>query len=351
MAEQPQTNVTAYTSPEVKIDVMSRKYLWFAISGLLLIPGIIAIIICSSRFHAPVKLGIDFTGGSLLQVRFEQQVSIEQFRHALGTVRIAGEHLNGEIQSEIETAQRTATGSTLATAGNGSTLILRTKALAREHVAELQQALANPDLKLGNFITERSETVGPKIGSELLRNALIALATGILAILGYIAFRYQFDFAVCAIAAMVHDVLIMVGAFALMSLTLGAEADGLLVTALLTVMGFSVHDTIVIFDRFRENLLYAKKGDAFADIANRSVNQTFVRSINTSLTVVLTLLPLVLFGGSSIFFFALSMLIGVVSGTYSSIFNAAPLLVIWRDGWQKKNPPAVAVTATPSSAT
>ena len=123
---------------------------------------------------------------------------------------------------------------------------------------------------------------------------------------------------------------------------MGAEADGLLVTALLTVMGFSVHDTIVIFDRFRENLRLAQKGDTFGDVANRSVNQTFARSINTSLTVVLTLVPLVLFGGSSIFFFCLAMLIGIVSGTYSSIFNAAPLLVLWRDRQGNSAPPAAA---------
>ena len=346
-------DIPAYTQPDVKVDVMGKKFVWFGLSGLVLIPGIIAIILCMVRFHAPVKLGIDFTGGSLLQVHFEQPIKVDQLRNAVANVavgdytfdknnlpvKVGTEKLPAEIQNVIESVSRSATGS-MASAP-GSTLIIRTKKLDEQQVADLMAGLKSQHL--GNFVKEREDSVGPTIGAELLRNALIALATGIIAILAYIAVRYQFDFAVCAITAMVHDVLVMVGAFAIMSLTLGAEADGLLVTAILTVMGFSVHDTIVIFDRFRENLRFAQKGDTFADVANRSVNQTFARSINTSLTVVLTLLPLVLFGGSSIFFFTLSMLIGVISGTYSSIFNAAPLLVLWRDGFKKKGPTAAAV--------
>jgi len=230
--------------------------------------------------------------------------------------------------------------------GEGSTLILRTKELKPKQVIELKKELSDPGLGLGKLHPERVESVGPKIGAELMRNAMYALAAGIVMILAYIAFRYQFDFAVCAIAAMLHDIIVMTGMYAILSLTLGAEADGLFITALLTVMGFSVHDTIVIFDRFRENLRYAQKGDHFEDIADRSINQTFLRSIYTSVTVILALLPLVLFGGSSIFFFTLAMVIGIASGTYSSIFNAAPLLVLWRDGRAARSkaasPPPVA---------
>jgi len=320
--------------PALLVDVMGRKTLWFGISAAMMIPGIIAIVMCFSRFGAPVKLGIDFMGGSLLQLRFDKVVSVEQLREALGTIDLEGHKVEGEIQEVLETAQRAASGSV-----DGSTLILRTRTLTATEVGQIKAELAKKP-GLGAFVPERIETVGPKIGAELLRNAMLALVAGILVILGYIAVRYQFDFAMCAIAAMVHDVVVMLGSFAILSLTLGAEADGLLVTALLTVMGFSVHDTIVISDRVRENLGLARKGDTFGDVANRSVNQTFARSINTSLTVVLTLIPLVLFGGSSIFFFCLSMLIGIVSGTYSSIFNAAPLLVLWRDRAAAKQPPA-----------
>ncbi|MEB3300077.1 MAG: protein translocase subunit SecF [Candidatus Sericytochromatia bacterium] len=325
------------------VDVMGRKSLWFGISVALMLPGIIAIAVCLSRFGAPVKLGIDFTGGSLLQLRFEQAVSVEQLRGALAGVQLEGHKVEGEIQEVLETAKREATGSVA-----GSTLILRTRTLTPAEVGSLKTELSKVNA-LGPFVPERVETVGPKIGAELLRNALLALGAGILVILGYIAVRYQFDFAMCAIAAMVHDVVVMLGAFAILSLTMGAEADGLLVTALLTVMGFSVHDTIVIFDRFRENLGSARKGDTFAVVANRSVNQTFARSINTSLTVVLTLIPLVFFGGSSIFFFCLSMLIGIVSGTYSSIFNAAPLLVLWRERANRAEPPAPGQIPAPAS--
>ncbi|MBM3269164.1 MAG: protein translocase subunit SecF [Candidatus Sericytochromatia bacterium] len=313
--------------PEIKYHVMRRKTLYFVISGILMIPAIAAIILCIVKFGTPVKLGIDFQGGSLMQVRFERPVKADEFRTALAKVRVDGHKIEGEIQDVIETAQRTATGG----AEVGSSLILRTHELKPKEIDQLKSRLADPALGLGAFTTERVETVGPKIGAELIQNALIALAAGIILILAYISFRYQFDFAMCGIAAMVHDVVIMVGAFAIMSLTLGAEADGLFITALLTVMGFSVHDTIVIFDRIRENLRFAQKGDTFADVADRSINQTFARSIYTSLTTVLALLPIVLFGGSTLFFFTLTMVIGIVSGTYSSIFNAAPLLVVWRD--------------------
>lgn len=321
--------------PEIKFHVMRRKTLYFVISGILMIPAIAGIILCMLKFGTPVKLGIDFQGGSLMQVRFERHVKIEEFRSALSRVRVNGHKIEGEIQDVIETAQRSATGSAPA----GSSLILRTHELKPRQIDELKTKLADPALGLGGFATERVETVGPKIGAELVQNALIALAAGIVVILGYIAFRYQFDFALCGIAAMVHDVVIMVGAFAIMGLALGAEADGLFITALLTVMGFSVHDTIVIFDRIRENLRYAQKGDTFADVADRSINQTFTRSIYTSQTTVLALLPLVIFGGSTLFFFTLTMVIGIISGTYSSIFNAAPLLVVWRD---RRTPPAPA---------
>lgn len=336
------SDVPAYTIPEVKVHVMARKWLYFAISGAIMLPGIIAMIFCFSKFGAPVKMGIDFTGGSLMEIRFEQKIEVNQFRKALHQVKLGGEAVEGEIQTVIGGGQRTSTAS----AEGGTALILRTKELDKGEDVELLKKLADPKLGLGKFEAERSELVGPKIGAELMRNALYALGAGVLMILAYIAFRYQFDFAVCAIVAMLHDVVVMVGTFAILSITLGAEADGLFITALLTVMGFSVHDTIVIFDRFRENLRYAQKGDTFEDIADRSINQTFLRSLYTSATVLLALMPLVIFGGSSIFFFTLAMVIGIISGTYSSIFNAAPLLVIWRDGLAKRaTPPSASAPA------
>lgn len=303
------------------IDIMGRSWLWFLISGLVVVPGMIAIALCWAKFGAPVKPGIDFTGGSYLQYHYERKVSLTDVRGAM-----AADHLAAEVQS----------------AGN-DTYIIRTVPLDKDQLKALNSVMVS---KLGNFRTDSMESVGPTIGAELLRNAMLALIIGVVGIIAYISFRYQLDFALAAIVALLHDVLVMVGTFAWLSLIFGAEADSLFVTALLTIMGFSVHDTIVIFDRFRENLRYAGKGDTFADVANRSVNQTFARSINTSLTVALTLLPLVvipkIMGVNNIFYFTLIMLVGVISGTYSSIFNASPILVLWRDRAKRKQQAATA---------
>lgn len=306
------------------LDVMGRKNLWFGVSIAFLIPCIIAIVICMQRFGAPVKLGIDFTGGTLMEVTFDQAERIED-------VRAVFEKKGVEPHITADTDQKT--------------FSIRTPYLDKEMSLALKEDLR----KVGSFNEPhfRLESVGPTIGKELLRNAAMALGFGILGILLYITFRYQFDFALSAIIAMVHDGIIMLGTFAIFSLVLGAEADGLLVVAILTIMGFSVHDTIVIFDRFRENLKFAKKGDTFGQIANDSVNQTLARSINTSLTLVLTLLPLVILGGHTIFFFTLTMLIGVVVGAYSSIFNAGPILVLLRE---RGNKPGGTQTAAKTTA-
>lgn len=305
------TNETQLPETHI-VDVMGRKNLWFGVSIALVLAALIAIALCFQKFGAPVKLGIDFTGGTLMEVTFDQAEKTEDVRHAF----------------EAKGIEPHITAST-----DGKTFSVRSPFLDKTKSLEVKDELR----KVGAFDEQhfRLESVGPTIGQELLRNAAMALAIGIVGILLYITFRYQFDFALSAIVAMVHDGILMIGTFALLSLTIGAEADGLLVVALLTIMGFSVHDTIVIFDRFRENLKFAKKGDTFGDIANRSVNQTFARSINTSLTLVLVLLPLVLFGGHTIFAFTLVMLMGVLFGAYSSIFNAGPLLVILRERGSK----------------
>jgi preprotein translocase SecF subunit len=173
-------------------------------------------------------------------------------------------------------------------------------------------------------------TIGPVVSSDLITQALVLILVGSLGILGWITFRFRdVKFGVTALVALVHDVIVVVGIFALLGTFFGVEIDALFVTAMLTVIGFSVHDTIVVFDRVRENKA-RHAGEPFADIVNHSILQTFGRSITTSFTVVLTLLALLLFGGSATTYFVLALLIGIVSGTYSSIFNAAPLLVVWQ---------------------
>jgi preprotein translocase subunit SecF len=178
-------------------------------------------------------------------------------------------------------------------------------------------------------------TIGPVVSADLINQALVLILVGSVGILLWITYRFQdVKFGVTALVALVHDVIVVVGVFAMLGTFFGVEIDALFVTAMLTVIGFSVHDTIVVFDRIRENKA-RHAGEPFDQIVNHSILQTFGRSITTSFTVVLTLLALLLFGGSATTYFVLALLLGIVSGTYSSIFNAAPLLVVWQN-WENK---------------
>jgi preprotein translocase subunit SecF len=287
-------------------DFMSRKNLWFGISGLLLLPGIIGIIISMMTFGAPFKLGIDFTGGGLMDITFNKPVTATHIKERFA-------------ESGHEDAQ--------VTIADEKTAIVRTKSMS---AAERDKLFTELKAKEGEFKVNSFESVGPVIGKELLNNALLALGLALLGIVGYVSYRYQWDFAVCAIAALVHDVLFMAGVFAILGLTLGVEVDSLFVPAVLTVIGFSVHDTIIIYDRIRENMQNANKRDSFDDVANKAIRQTLTRSIYTSLTTMLTLLAMFLFGGETIRWFTFAMLLGIGIGAYSSIFNASQLLSVWR---------------------
>ena len=184
---------------------------------------------------------------------------------------------------------------------------------------------------LGPIDAQRSlTTVGPVIGAELTQQAILLVLIGSLGILAWMTFRFRdFRFGMTALAALIHDVIVVVGIFAILGTFFKTEVDALFVTAMLTIIGFSVHDTIVVYDRIRENKA-RHAGEPFDQIVNHSILQTFGRSINTSFTVVLTLTALLFFAGASIHYFVLALLIGIVSGTYSSIFNASPLLVVWQ---------------------
>jgi preprotein translocase subunit SecF len=187
------------------------------------------------------------------------------------------------------------------------------------------------EAELGEIESQASlTTIGAVVSSDLLRQALILIVVGSLAIVGWITYRFRdVKFGVTALVSLAHDVVVVVGAFAILGTFFHVEIDALFVTAMLTVIGFSVHDTIVVFDRVRENKA-RHLGEPFDEIVNHSILQTFGRSITTSLTVVITLLALLLFGGSAISDFVLALLIGIVIGTYSSIFVASPLLVDWQ---------------------
>lgn len=282
------------------IHIMKYKLLFFVFSAVALLPGIFYLI------TSGLRLGIDFTGGALLEYRFEKSVKKENLQK-YGLVNPS----------------------------DNNTFIIRTKPMEHEQLQNLKKELEE---KYGKFNVRREENVGPVIGAELKQKAILGLLISCVMIVLYIAFAFRkvpkpassWRFGISAIVALIHDVLLVVGIFAIFGKFLKVEVDLLFVTALLTVIGFSVHDTIVVFDRIRENLpkYLSKKFETIADI---SITQTLARSLNTSLTVVFVLFALLLFGGETIKWFVVALLIGIISGTYSSIFNATALLVFWEE--------------------
>lgn len=281
-------------------NLMRFKFLYFILSLLVILPGLYFLL------TSGLRLGIDFTGGSLLEYRFEKNIPLNDLKRY------------GQI-----------------TPTSLNTYIIRSKPLSQEEIANIQKEL---EARYGKVEQRRQEFVGPTIGKELQQKAFYALAFASLAIVLYIAFSFRkvpkpaspWRFGICAIVALLHDVLLVVGVFAILGKFLGVEVDTLFVTAILTIIGFSVHDTIVVFDRIRENLL-KNVGRKFTDVANLAVVQTLGRSLNTSLTVVFVLIALLLFGGETIKWFVVALLVGIISGTYSSIFNATALLVWWEE--------------------
>lgn len=306
----------------VNIDIVKYRWIWIGISLAITVPGLIGILACMLTFHAPLKPGIDFTGGSILQYQFEKKVSLDDVRKVLSDVGFEGSQVQQAYISENEV------------------IVMRTKAIEDE--AQKRKLDSTLQEKLGTFKVLSVDKVSATVGPELLTSGLVALFLTFAMMVAYISYRFKLDYAVCTIIALSHDVLILCGVFAILGLVLGMEVDSLFISAVLTVIGFSVHDTIVVFDRIRENAKYVgskatnpKTGEeyrkTFGDIANESVNQTLARSIYTSLTVVITLTALYLLGGVTTRDFVLAMLIGIISGTYSSIFNASCLLAWWRE--------------------
>jgi preprotein translocase subunit SecF len=282
------------------IKLMKYKLIFFIFSTLIILPGLFYLV------TSGLKLGIDFTGGALLEYKFSQPVTREALQQ-YGSVSPSGDN----------------------------TYLIRTKPMEYEQLQNFKKELAQ---KYGDFETRREENVGPVIGKELEQKAIVATMLACLMIVLYITYAFRkvpkpassFRFGVAAIAALVHDVLLVLGVFAILGHFWQVEIDTLFVTALLTIIGFSVHDTIVVFDRIRENLpKYLSR--KFEEISDISITQTLARSLNTSLTVVFVLLALLLFGGESIRWFVVALLVGIISGTYSSIFNATALLSYWEE--------------------
>lgn len=288
--------------------LMSKKRWFFALSLVIILPGIVSLALFGLR------LGVDFTGGALLEYQFEKGVEKDILKNEL-------------TKSGLEVSSITDSGI--------HTYIIKTKPASEQAISQAKNKLVE---KFGSVLDVRVENVGPTIGAETTKNAFIALVLASVMIVVYLGFAFRkvpkpassWKFGITAVIALLHDVLVLVGIFSILGYFWGVEIDTLFVTAALTVIGFSVHDTIVVFDRIRENLP-KHLSKSFTQVADISIKQTLVRSLNTSLTVVFVLLALLLFGGESIKWFVVALLVGIISGTYSSIFNATALLVLWEE--------------------
>lgn len=297
------------------MNIIKYKNWFFALSGILIIPGVISLLLWG------IAPSIDFTGGTLLEVRITK----------------SREKINYESLKSLAKAQKIDLLSVAPS--DKDTYLLRSKPLTKEQNSAFQESL---NKNLGKMEELRFETVGPVIGQETTRNAFIAVIVASLAIIFYIALSFRkipkpyssWKFGICAVITLIHDVLLVVGIFSLLGHFFNIEVDSLFITALLTIMGFSIHDSIVVYDRIRENLR-KMAGEDFASIVNYSIVQTLARSLSTSLTVLFTLFALLLFSGESIRWFVFALLIGIASGTYSSIL-AAPILIAWED-WSRKS--------------
>jgi preprotein translocase subunit SecF len=320
------------------------RYVWFALSLLVIVPGAISLAMFGLR------PGIDFSGGALWDLQFVTRdpgsVTTEAVRQVFAANGFEG------IQVQFTTAD--VDGKTVAAA------VVRTPALsASDPSTQIESVIAALGAQFGETRRAALQSVGATVSGESTRSAVIAVIGACLVILVYLtlAFRrapHPIRYGVCAILAMLHDVLVVLGVASILGQVIGLEVDALFLTALLTIISFSVHDTIVVFDRIRENLIGRRPGESFADIVNHSIVQTLPRSINTQLTTFFTLLALLLFGGVSIRNLVLILTIGLLSGTFSSIFNAAQLLVVWehrewRTWFGRGNAPPAA-PATPSGA-
>lgn len=290
------------------VDLMSKKWWFFILSTIIIVPGII------SLFIYGLNLGIDFTGGALLEYRFEKSIDKGELKQIVSSENV-----------EVSTV----------TDSGPSTYIIKTKPLTQDKINKIKDVLHQKYLTVTE---ERVENIGPSIGAETTKNAFIAVIVASIMIILYLSIAFRkvpkpassWRFGITAVIALLHDILVVVGIFSILGHFLNVEIDVLFVTALLTVIGFSVHDTIVVFDRIRENLPknLSKK---FTEVVNISITQTLARSLNTSLTVVIVLLSMLLFGGESIKWFIVALLVGIISGTYSSIFNATALLTLWEE--------------------
>jgi len=319
----------------MKLSINKQRSLWWGVSLIVILAGVVAMGISWQKYGAPLRPSLDFVGGTRLQLQRDcskpencaKPIDINAVRQVM-TERGLG---NSSIQ--LLTDERGQQG-----------ISIRTKTLDVDERTQLQQTLTK---EIGAFDPKATQidTVGPTIGQQLLSSGLIALLVSFAGIVVYLSLRFQLDYAIFAIVALFHDVLITTGIFGILGLIQGTEVDSLFIVALLTITGFSVNDTVVIYDRIRETLK-VNPDLPIDQVVDNAVNQTLGRSINTTLTVLLTLLTLFIFGGETLKNFALALMIGFAAGAYSSIFIASTLLSLWRERTgQSQNSDQLSVTS------
>ncbi len=295
------------------IDIVGKRRWYFLLSALIIIPGLVAMGLSVRRYGTPLRLSIDFTGGALMEIAFEQPVQPSEVR--------------------LVFADRGYADTTVQTTLDDKTVVIRSKELQDGEKTQIQNDLR---AHFGPLTELRFDQVGPTVGREVTRSAAMAVGAAVLVITGFVVFAWRkvpnaLRYGLCTTAKTLHDVLVTLGVYAIFGLVLGWEADSLFLTAMLTVTGYSVQDTIVVFDRIRENIP-KRRGEPYEVIVNRSLLETVHRSLATQLNAIFILVAILFFGGVTIRQFIATLLVGLVTGTYSSIFFAVPLLVVWEKG-------------------
>ena len=303
-----------------KFDIAGHRNIFFLISTVVIVAGIICM--CVKGFN----FGIDFTGGTIIDLKFEQPVTISDVRTSLGKYGLDGStiQLSGN-QSDVTASED---------------VMIRTTDLEEDQRKEVMATLQQD---VGDYTVLREEKVGATIGGELITNAVEALLISWVLIIAYVAYRFEWRFGVAAVLALVHDIFIVLGVFALTQ----RQVDSSFIAALLTIVGYSINDTIVIFDRIRENLkLHFRRDGDINQLVNTSIYQTLTRSLYTVFTVLFTTFALYFFGGETTKDFAFALLVGFISGCYSSIFIASPLWIVFRNHFGNGHSAAKAKVAT-----
>ena len=312
------------------IDVIKYRWVWLALSFVLLFPGIIAMLYSMKVYptHTPLLVGIDFTGGTIIQYSVNESISTDK----IGEIRT--KLINGNIENPVIQVLKPVASENESSIKNILSIRTQFSDNGQNEAIDTVTSIVTADYPDAQIV--QTSSVGPLLGKQLFVNSMIAVVLALLAIVIYLTLRFHFEFAIVAFLALFHDVILVIGVFSILGLLYGVHIDSLFVTAILTVLGFSVHDTIVVFDRIRENLKFYSKKATYDEIVNASVNQTLARSINTSLTTLITLGALYFFGGVTTKDFVLVMILGIAIGTYSSIFFASTLIALWNDIEQAK---------------